>query len=157
MTDRSGFDCFVHARGAALARAAYLLTGDHHLAEDLAQSALVQAAEHWERTHTSPWREFLLPLPPEPMSFAVDLIPDLDGDPDQGLTYDFVAHAMGDSDGGRAPSWRQGWRRCSWGSRSSGCCRGGRRSRVARSSAGDVRRGCPPGMSAGDVRRGCRG
>ena len=92
MTDRSGFDCFVHARGAALARTAYLLTGDHHLAEDLAQSALVQAAEHWERTHTSPWREFLLPLPPEPMSFAVDLIPDLDGDPDQGLTYDFVAH-----------------------------------------------------------------
>ena len=35
MTDRSGFDAFVHARGPVLARTAYLLTGDHHLAEDL--------------------------------------------------------------------------------------------------------------------------
>lgn len=54
MTDRSGFDSFVHARGAALARTAYLLTGDHHLAEDLVQATLVQAAKHWERIHTSP-------------------------------------------------------------------------------------------------------
>ena len=54
MTDRSGFDAFVHARGPALARTAYLLTGDHHLAEDLVQAALVQAAKHWERIHTSP-------------------------------------------------------------------------------------------------------
>lgn len=54
MTDRSGFDEFVHARGAALARTAYLLTGDHHLAEDLVQAALVQAARHWERIDTSP-------------------------------------------------------------------------------------------------------
>ena len=54
MTDRSGFDEFVHARGAALARTAYLLTGDHHLAEDLVQAALVQAARHWERIETSP-------------------------------------------------------------------------------------------------------
>ena len=54
MTDRSGFDQFVHARGAALARTAYLLTGDHHLAEDLVQAALVQAARHWERIETSP-------------------------------------------------------------------------------------------------------
>src|SRR5689334_1002436 len=54
MTDRSGFDEFVHARGPALARTAYLLTGDHHLAEDLVQAALVQAAKHWERIHTSP-------------------------------------------------------------------------------------------------------
>ena len=54
MTDRSGFDEFVHARGAALARTAYLLTGDHHLAEDLVQAALVQAAKHWERIETSP-------------------------------------------------------------------------------------------------------
>jgi RNA polymerase sigma-70 factor (sigma-E family) len=54
MTDRSGFDEFVHTRGAALARTAYLLTGDHHLAEDLVQAALVQAASHWERIHTSP-------------------------------------------------------------------------------------------------------
>ena len=54
MTDRSGFDAFVHARGPALARTAYLLTGDHHLAEDLVQTALVQAAKHWERIETSP-------------------------------------------------------------------------------------------------------
>ena len=53
-TDRSAFDDFVHARGAALARTAYLLTGDHHLAEDLVQAALVQAARHWERIETSP-------------------------------------------------------------------------------------------------------
>ena len=54
MTDRSAFDGFVHARGPALARTAYLLTGDHHLAEDLVQAALVQAAKHWERIETSP-------------------------------------------------------------------------------------------------------
>jgi RNA polymerase sigma-70 factor (sigma-E family) len=52
--DRSAFDAFVHARGAALARTAYLLTGDHHLAEDLVQASLVQAAKHWERIETSP-------------------------------------------------------------------------------------------------------
>ncbi|RYB93803.1 SigE family RNA polymerase sigma factor [Nocardioides oleivorans] len=54
MTDRSGFDQFVHARGPALARTAYLLTGDHHLAEDLVQAALAKAAQHWERIDTSP-------------------------------------------------------------------------------------------------------
>ena len=54
MADRSGFDDFVHARSGALARTAYLLTGDHHLAEDLVQSALLQAARHWERIATSP-------------------------------------------------------------------------------------------------------
>lgn len=54
MTDRSGFDEFVRARGSALARTAYLLTGDHQLAEDLVQVALVQAARHWERIETSP-------------------------------------------------------------------------------------------------------
>ncbi|NYE36039.1 RNA polymerase sigma-70 factor (sigma-E family) [Nocardioides cavernae] len=54
MTDRSGFDQFVRARGPALARTAYLLTGDHHLAEDLVQAALAKAAQHWERIETSP-------------------------------------------------------------------------------------------------------
>lgn len=52
--DRSEFDDFVHARGPALARTAHLLTGDHHRAEDLLQTALMQAARHWERIHTSP-------------------------------------------------------------------------------------------------------
>ena len=52
--DRSSFDDFVHARAAALGRTAYLLTGDHHLAEDLVQAALIQAAKHWARINTSP-------------------------------------------------------------------------------------------------------
>jgi RNA polymerase sigma-70 factor (sigma-E family) len=52
--DRSSFDDFVHARAAALGRTAYLLTGDHHRGEDLLQTALMQAARHWERIHTSP-------------------------------------------------------------------------------------------------------
>ncbi len=37
------------------------------------------------------YREFLPRLPPEASSFAVDLIPDLTGDPDQELTHDFAA------------------------------------------------------------------
>ncbi len=52
--DRHGFDEFVAARSAALSRTAYLLTGDHHLAQDLVQSALIQAVKHWRRIHTSP-------------------------------------------------------------------------------------------------------
>jgi RNA polymerase sigma-70 factor (sigma-E family) len=40
---------FVVARGAALSRTAYLLTGDHQLAEDLLQQALVKTAVHWRR------------------------------------------------------------------------------------------------------------
>ena len=54
MSDRSAFDEFVHARSAALARTAYLLTGNHHTAEDLVQHALLQTARHWERIATSP-------------------------------------------------------------------------------------------------------
>jgi RNA polymerase sigma-70 factor (sigma-E family) len=38
---------FVRARSAALARTAYLLSGDRHLAEDLLQEALSRAAERW--------------------------------------------------------------------------------------------------------------
>jgi RNA polymerase sigma-70 factor (sigma-E family) len=40
---------FVLARGPALSRTAYLLTGDHQLAEDLVQQALVRTAVHWRR------------------------------------------------------------------------------------------------------------
>ena len=43
MADRSGFDEFVAARSSALLRTAYLLTGDHALAEDLLQTALAKA------------------------------------------------------------------------------------------------------------------
>ena len=52
--DEVGFNEFVAARGPALQRAAYLLCGDHHHAQDLVQSALLQAARHWGRIHTSP-------------------------------------------------------------------------------------------------------
>ena len=54
MTREAEFEAFVAARTPALARTAYLLTGDPHLAEDLVQSALLRAAERWERIHTSP-------------------------------------------------------------------------------------------------------
>jgi RNA polymerase sigma-70 factor (sigma-E family) len=40
---------FVHTRTAALARVAYLLTGDRHHAEDLVQTALARAAVRWAR------------------------------------------------------------------------------------------------------------
>ncbi|RYB90132.1 hypothetical protein EUA06_12090 [Nocardioides glacieisoli] len=50
------------------------------------------------------YREFLPRLPPEATSFAVDLIPDLTGDPDQQLTRDFTVAASEDSsDGDRGP------------------------------------------------------
>ena len=52
--DEAGFDEFVAARTGALTRTAYLLTGDHHLAQDLLQAALIQTARHWARIHTSP-------------------------------------------------------------------------------------------------------
>ncbi|CAM3569738.1 SigE family RNA polymerase sigma factor [Nocardioides zeicaulis] len=52
--DEAGFTDFVAARQAALSRTAYLLTGDHHLAQDLVQAALMKAARHWRRIHTSP-------------------------------------------------------------------------------------------------------
>lgn len=46
---RGGFESFVAARGDALWRTAWLLTGDSHLAEDLVQSALLKAWPKWER------------------------------------------------------------------------------------------------------------
>jgi RNA polymerase sigma-70 factor (sigma-E family) len=41
------FDAFVVARGDALWRSAWLLTGDRHLAEDLVQTALAKAWPKW--------------------------------------------------------------------------------------------------------------
>ena len=41
------FRGFVAARGHALTRTAYLLTGDQQLAEDLVQTALERAVRHW--------------------------------------------------------------------------------------------------------------
>ncbi len=47
----ASFQAFVDTRSRALARTAYLLTGDHHLAEDLLQTALFKAARNWHRIH----------------------------------------------------------------------------------------------------------
>ena len=40
---------FVSARGAALSRAAYLLTGDHRAAEDLVQETYVVLVRRWQK------------------------------------------------------------------------------------------------------------
>lgn len=42
------FDAFVTARGSALWRSAWLLTGDRHLAEDLVQTALAKSWPKWK-------------------------------------------------------------------------------------------------------------
>jgi RNA polymerase sigma-70 factor (sigma-E family) len=49
VTDPEGFHEFVLARGPALSRTAFLLTGDHHLAADLLQEALVRTVTRWRR------------------------------------------------------------------------------------------------------------
>jgi len=51
---RSSFDAFVAARWGALTRTAYLLTGNHHDAEDLVQTALVKAVAVWRRIGDDP-------------------------------------------------------------------------------------------------------
>jgi RNA polymerase sigma-70 factor (sigma-E family) len=43
------FDEYVAARGQQLVRLGYVLSGDHHRAEDLAQNALMHAYRHWRR------------------------------------------------------------------------------------------------------------
>jgi RNA polymerase sigma-70 factor (sigma-E family) len=48
------FERWVHARGGALARSAYLLTGDAHLAEDLLQETLTRVAQKWRKVGDSP-------------------------------------------------------------------------------------------------------
>jgi RNA polymerase sigma-70 factor (sigma-E family) len=54
MADRSGFDEFVASRSVALLRTAYLLTGDHGLAEDLLQTALAKCWFAWGRIDGPP-------------------------------------------------------------------------------------------------------
>ncbi|MFI6515494.1 SigE family RNA polymerase sigma factor [Spirillospora sp. NPDC050679] len=49
MAPYDGLPEFVAARGQALLRTAYLLTGDGHLAEDLVQSTLVKVAPRWRK------------------------------------------------------------------------------------------------------------
>lgn len=41
------FEAYVRSQSAALARAAYLLTGDRHHAEDLLQESLAKVAAKW--------------------------------------------------------------------------------------------------------------
>jgi RNA polymerase sigma-70 factor (sigma-E family) len=50
--DHGGFREFAAARGAALSRVAYLLTGDHQTAEDLLQEALAKTAARWRRVES---------------------------------------------------------------------------------------------------------
>lgn len=52
--DRAGFTQYVTIRQPAWTRTAYLLTGDHHLAEDLTATALLAAARQWSKIHTDP-------------------------------------------------------------------------------------------------------
>ncbi|GAB3432869.1 SigE family RNA polymerase sigma factor [Flindersiella endophytica] len=85
------FSAYVAARYAALTRIAFLLTGDHHAAEDLVQAALARAYLAWNRIrdehatdayvrrilvneHTNVWRrawrhlETSTAAPPEPVA-----------------------------------------------------------------------------------------
>lgn len=43
------FEAYVRGRTVALSRIAYLLTGDHHLAEDLVQQTFLSVAGRWQR------------------------------------------------------------------------------------------------------------
>ena len=87
MTGYADFEGFVVARRDALLRTAYLLTGDHHDAEDLVQSALIKVVPKWARIKDHPegyvrqvlaresvnrwrgrrWREVTTDLVPEAM------------------------------------------------------------------------------------------
>jgi RNA polymerase sigma-70 factor (sigma-E family) len=49
MRDDEGFAAYVEARGQHLVRVAYLLTGDHQLAQDLVQGVLSRALLSWDR------------------------------------------------------------------------------------------------------------
>jgi RNA polymerase sigma-70 factor (ECF subfamily) len=46
---REAFDALVSLRSRALLRSAYLLCGDHHLAQDLVQNSLSRAYTRWGR------------------------------------------------------------------------------------------------------------
>ena len=56
MGSPESFDAYVAARYATLLRTAYLLTGNHHDAEDLVQTALVKAVGAWRRIGRQPRR-----------------------------------------------------------------------------------------------------
>ena len=60
MDPYEGYAEFVAARQLTLSRIAYLLTGDHHAAQDLVQSALVRLARHWRRVRAGGYPEAYL-------------------------------------------------------------------------------------------------
>jgi RNA polymerase sigma-70 factor (sigma-E family) len=92
MTGYADFEEFVVARRDALLRTAYLLTGNHHDAEDLVQSALIKVVPKWKRINDPPepyvrqvlaresvnrrrslrWREVTTDLVPEAMHHPSD-------------------------------------------------------------------------------------
>ncbi|GAA0929640.1 SigE family RNA polymerase sigma factor [Virgisporangium ochraceum] len=49
MDQQRSFETYVRQRGQALYRIAYLLTGDHHHAQDLVQQALLKVVGRWRR------------------------------------------------------------------------------------------------------------
>lgn len=53
MREPEGFRDYVVARQGALTRAAYLMSGDRHTAEDLVQSSLAKAWTRWEHVSRS--------------------------------------------------------------------------------------------------------
>ena len=54
MPSSDSFDAYVAARYRALLRTAYLLTGNHHDAEDLVQATLVKVVGSWRRIEDRP-------------------------------------------------------------------------------------------------------
>lgn len=54
MTATEEFTAFVHATGTRLERAALLLTGDRHLAEDLVQATYAKVFAAWRRVKGDP-------------------------------------------------------------------------------------------------------
>lgn len=52
--ERAAFESFVAARAKSMLRAALLLTHDHHLAEDLLQTALSKTWQSWTRIRGEP-------------------------------------------------------------------------------------------------------
>ncbi|MFI7606893.1 SigE family RNA polymerase sigma factor [Micromonospora sp. NPDC049366] len=91
--DRQSFEAYVQTRGPGLSRHAYLLTGDHHLAEDLVQQTLLRVAGRWRRVvaegdpdayvrralyhqHISWWRRRTRQVPEAPLERNDRPVPD---------------------------------------------------------------------------------
>ena len=53
--DRAAFDVFFADHYRELARFAYLLTGDHHAADDVTAEAMAEAWKSWTRVASTDW------------------------------------------------------------------------------------------------------